>query len=63
MKYGQTATNEQTSLFSCAEQPSKPKCSSIPVFGYPFNAGHAAPSMTCREGLTTLPGHGQFADL
>jgi membrane associated rhomboid family serine protease len=34
-----------------------------PFFGYPFNAGHAAPSMTCREGLTTLPGHGQFADL
>ena len=31
--------------------------------GYPFNAGHAAPSMTCREGLTTLPGHGQCADL
>ena len=33
MGYGiQTATNEQTTLFSCAEQPAKPKCSSIPVF-------------------------------
>jgi len=33
MRYGiQTATNEQTSLFCCAEQPAKPKCSSIPVF-------------------------------
>src|SRR5437764_2402348 len=33
MRYGtQTATNEQTTLFSCAEQTAKPKCSSIPVF-------------------------------
>jgi len=28
-----------------------------------FNAGHPAPSMTCREGLTTLPGHRQHVDL
>ena len=33
------------------------------ISGYSFNAGHAASSMTCREGLTTLSGHGQFADL
>ena len=26
-------------------------------------AGHPAPSMTCREGLTTLPGHGQLVNL
>jgi len=33
MRYGiQTATNEQTTLFSCAEQTAKPKCSSIPVY-------------------------------
>ena len=31
--------------------------------GHPFNAGHPAPSITCREGLTTLPGHGQLVDL
>ena len=30
---------------------------------HPFNAGHRAPSMTCREGLTALPWHGQLADL
>ena len=23
--------------------------------GYPLNPGHPAPSITCREGLTTLP--------
>ena len=41
------------------------KTDGVPLFveGYPFNAGHAASSMTCREGLTTLSGHGQFADL
>src|SRR5437763_17198005 len=32
MKYGQTATNEQTSLFSCAEQPAKPKPASVPIY-------------------------------
>jgi hypothetical protein len=32
-------------------------------FGHPFNAGHPAPSITCREGLTTLPWHGQRVDL
>ena len=31
--------------------------------GHPFNAGHPAPSSTCREGLTTLPGHGQRIDM
>jgi hypothetical protein len=31
--------------------------------GHPFNAGHPAPSITCREGLTTLPWHGQLVDL
>jgi len=24
-------------------------------FGYPLSPGHHAPSITCREGLTTLP--------
>src|SRR5438093_1449540 len=33
MGYGiQTATNEQTTLFSCAEPPSKPKQASVPVY-------------------------------
>ena len=33
MGYGiQTAINEQTTLFSCAEQPAKPKQASIPVY-------------------------------
>jgi len=33
MGYGiQTATNEQTTLFSCTEQPSKPKQASVPVY-------------------------------
>jgi DNA repair protein RadC len=33
MGYGiQTAVNEQTSLFSCAAQPSKPKQASIPIY-------------------------------
>jgi hypothetical protein len=31
--------------------------------GYPFNAGHSATSITCREGLTTLPWHGQLLDV
>ena len=31
--------------------------------GYPLKPGHPAPSITCREGLTTLPGHGQLVDL
>src|SRR5467141_176843 len=26
--------------------------------GYPLSPGHPAPSMTCRDGLSTLPGHG-----
>jgi hypothetical protein len=26
--------------------------------GYPLKPGHPAPSMTCRDGLSTLPGHG-----
>src|SRR6516225_7678343 len=33
MGYGnQTAVNEQTSLFNCAERPSKPKSASVPVY-------------------------------
>ena len=35
----------------------------IAIEGYQFNPGHRALSMTCREGLTTLPGHGQLVDL
>jgi hypothetical protein len=31
--------------------------------GYQFKPGHPAPSMTCREGLTALPGHGQLVNL
>jgi hypothetical protein len=31
--------------------------------GYPLSPGHFVPSMTCREGLTTLPWHGQRGDL
>jgi hypothetical protein len=31
--------------------------------GHPFNAGHPAPSITCREGLMTLPGPGQLVNL
>jgi Homeodomain-like domain len=31
--------------------------------GYPLSPGHPVSSMTCREGLTTLPGHGQLVDL
>jgi hypothetical protein len=32
-------------------------------FGYRFKPGHRAPSMTCREDLARLPGHGQLVDL
>src|SRR4051812_24017594 len=33
MRYGtQTAANEQTTLFSCAEQPSKPKRVSVQIY-------------------------------
>jgi hypothetical protein len=35
----------------------------ISLTGYPLSPGHSAPSITCREGLTTLPGHGQLVDL
>jgi hypothetical protein len=35
----------------------------IATHGYPFNAGHSAPSITCRKGLTTLPGHRQLLDV
>jgi hypothetical protein len=31
--------------------------------GHPFKPGHPDPSMTCREGLTTLPGSGQLINL
>jgi G6PDH family F420-dependent oxidoreductase len=31
--------------------------------GHRFKPGHSASSMTCREGLTTLPGHGQRVEL
>jgi Transposase IS66 family len=31
--------------------------------GYPFNAGHSAASMTYRESLTALSGHGQLVKL
>src|SRR5262249_55846464 len=30
---------------------------------HPFNAGHPAPSMTCRKSLATLPWHRQLVDL
>jgi DNA repair protein RadC len=32
MRYTQTVTNEQTTLFSCTEQPSKPKQVNVPVY-------------------------------
>jgi DNA repair protein RadC len=32
MRYTQAATSEQTTLFSCAEQPARPKRSSIPIY-------------------------------
>jgi hypothetical protein len=35
----------------------------VTTLGYPFNAGHSATSITYRDGLTTLPGHGQRVDL
>jgi hypothetical protein len=31
--------------------------------GYPFNAGHSAASMTYRNSLTALSGHGQRVKL
>jgi hypothetical protein len=31
--------------------------------GHPLNPGHFVSSTTCREDLTTLPGHGQLIDL
>jgi hypothetical protein len=31
--------------------------------GHRFKPGHPAPSMTCRYGLTALPGQGQRVDL
>jgi len=33
------------------------------IRGYPLSPGQPALSMTCHEGLTTLPGHGQLVDL
>jgi len=35
----------------------------LTLAGHPFKAGHPASSSTCREGLTTLPWHGQRVDL
>ena len=32
-------------------------------YGLQFKPGHAALSMTCRDGLTTTPGHGQLVNL
>ena len=46
---------------SCTRTANRPSISG--KLGHPFNAGHPAPSMTCREGLTALPGHGQLVDL
>jgi hypothetical protein len=33
------------------------------ISGYPFNAGHSAASMTYRNSLTALSGHGQRVKL
>ena len=35
----------------------------IAFLGYRFKPGHPAPSSTCRDGLTALPGPGQLVDL
>jgi hypothetical protein len=35
----------------------------LAFLGHPFKAGHFAPSMTCREGLMTLPWPRQLVDL
>jgi hypothetical protein len=34
------------------------RASKLRESGYPLSPGHPAPSMPCREGLSTLPGHG-----
>jgi ABC-type Mn2+/Zn2+ transport system ATPase subunit len=39
------------------------QCALNPTLGYPLSPGQPALSMTCHEGLTTLPGHGQRVDL
>jgi hypothetical protein len=35
----------------------------IPFIGYPFSPGHFESSITYRDGLTALPGHGQLVDM
>jgi hypothetical protein len=47
----------------CSKSEAEAIYGNIKDFGHPFNAGHPAPSMTCRDGLTVLPGHGQLIDL
>jgi hypothetical protein len=41
------------------------RCTSFSVntMGHRFKPGHPAPSITCRYGLTALPGQGQRVDL
>jgi type I restriction enzyme S subunit len=41
----------------------KEQITDLGVVGYPLSPGHFVSSMTCRDGLTTLPGHGQLVDL
>jgi hypothetical protein len=35
----------------------------MPQSGYPFSPGHFESSITYRDGLTALPGHGQLVDM
>ena len=47
----------------CRQGCQKPLWVVFGMSGYQFKPGHAALSMTCREDLTALPGHGQLVNL
>jgi hypothetical protein len=46
-----------------SEKPGNTIPTTLGETGYPLSPGQPAFSMTCHEGLTTLPGHGQLVDL
>src|SRR5262245_13762975 len=60
LKFGQDYANRLKRR--CAQPGDKWHLDEV-FLGHPFNAGHPASSITCREGLTTLPWHRHRVDL
>jgi hypothetical protein len=55
-----SSSHERTPFFAAGVPWASPKHreNCVRNAGYPLSPGHPAPSITCRDGLSTLPGHG-----